>query len=251
MNRRERKMQKMRRDRTRLLLLTLLGLAVTASVSTALGANPPMVTFNPSTYDFGAVAVGSTVSKTFTLTNAGGKTTGTVNVTLSDARPDLPTTFSKTADSCTGTKLAPRKSCSVTVRYAPTASGVHNAAQLLAFDTKPTTGLNATANITGGASTGCALINSTGQGLYERDSGEETFRQGETLTVSAADPNQGVTPTGISLTVTPAGTTSSVPTDTDGYPGTVQYTFPASGTYDWHWEAEPAGSGATWTATCG
>ena len=52
------------------------------------------------------------------LTNSGGSATGMLSVSLGSA-----TEFSITADACTGTALGPRKSCNVTVQYAPTTAG--------------------------------------------------------------------------------------------------------------------------------
>jgi hypothetical protein len=46
-----------------------------------------------------------------------------VTVTLSGAA-----VYAKTADTCTGTSLGPRKSCTVTVRFAPAAAGTATAA---------------------------------------------------------------------------------------------------------------------------
>jgi hypothetical protein len=237
-------MRQMQPKRRGLLLLTVLGLApLAASVPTAVGVNTPSVAFNPSTYDYGPVAANTTASKTFVLTNSGGKATGTLKVDLlSDS-----STFSKTADTCTGAKLTPKKSCSVTVQYAPTTSGTHDSAQLFAGDIKPSSTFNAFANITGGVSPGCAELNDAAMwdGAYISGGLDFSFKAGETMTMSAGDPTTG-SPTGISLTV------NSAVVDTDTYPGTVQYTIPADGDYAVRWTTEPSNAGVigTWTVSC-
>jgi hypothetical protein len=50
---------------------------------------PPVLAFTPSAYDYGEVTTGETASQRFTLTNAGGKATGKLKVTLR-ARPGSP-----------------------------------------------------------------------------------------------------------------------------------------------------------------
>ena len=60
-------------------------------------------------------ALGQAPSHTFTLTNPDAKTTGPITIALTGS-----SAFSKTADTCTGTKLAPNDTCTVTVNYAPT-----------------------------------------------------------------------------------------------------------------------------------
>src|SRR5438034_5490063 len=84
-------------------------------------AGAPALAWSPSTnggFDYGAVTVGQTASQTLTLTNSGGRATGTLAVALSGS-----SAFTITADGCSATSLGPTKSCSVTVQYAPTAGG--------------------------------------------------------------------------------------------------------------------------------
>jgi hypothetical protein len=93
-------------------------------VSAAVGkpGGPPSISWSPATsgsFDFGTVGVGDVQSQTFTLTNKGGSASAALKVSLSG-----PATFTVTSDGCTGTSLGPRKSCTVTVQYAPTASGI-------------------------------------------------------------------------------------------------------------------------------
>src|SRR5262249_38264958 len=87
--------------------------------------SPPSLGWTPSTaggFAFGLAGVGKTATQTFTLANSGGSASAALTVTLTDA-PGL----SITEDNCTGTSLGPNKSCTVTVAYAPTASGPSSA----------------------------------------------------------------------------------------------------------------------------
>jgi hypothetical protein len=109
-----------------------LGLLVLAAVGQAGG--PPSLGWSPSTlggFDFGTVGVGDSQSQTFTLTNSGGSASADLTVSLSG-----PAAFAVTDDGCSGTSLGPRKSCTVTVEYAPTASGASVPATLEAMGKK-------------------------------------------------------------------------------------------------------------------
>jgi hypothetical protein len=105
-------------------------------------AGPPAIAFSPSSYDYGTIDSGTTASKTFTLTNSGGSATGALSVSLTGS-----SAFSVTADTCTARSLGPRKSCSVTVRYAPTTAGASDSATLSASGKKRDA--IATASLTG------------------------------------------------------------------------------------------------------
>jgi hypothetical protein len=105
-------------------------------------ARLPATAFSPSSYDYGTIDAGTTASKTFTLTNSGGSATGALSVSLTGS-----SAFSVTADTCTARSLGPRKSCSVTVRYAPTTAGASDSATLRASGKKPAA--VATASLTG------------------------------------------------------------------------------------------------------
>jgi centrosomal CEP192-like protein len=103
------------------LLITLLCAAIaTVLIALALftpahaASTPPVLAWSVAQYDFGSVPVGQTPSQTFTLSNTGGRSSGTIVVTLAGSA-----TFSITADGCTGRALGPSKSCQVTVQYAP------------------------------------------------------------------------------------------------------------------------------------
>jgi hypothetical protein len=113
--------------------------AVAATLPAAAAAQAvtqaPVLGFTPTAngvHDYGAVDVGQTASQTFTLTNSGGSATGALTIALAGAPA-----FDKTADSCTETSLGPRKSCSVTVEYAPTSAGQGDTAMLTATGKKP------------------------------------------------------------------------------------------------------------------
>ena len=100
---------------------------------------------SPGTFDYGAVNVGQAASQTFALTNSGGSATGMLRVSLGTA-----TEFSVTADACTGVALGPRKSCNVTVQYAPTTAG-QTTATLAANGIRPAASASITLTGTGAA----------------------------------------------------------------------------------------------------
>jgi hypothetical protein len=113
--------------------------AVTLLAPTAGHTRPPAPTlvWTPQasgSFDFGTVAVGQTAMQTFTLTSSKGKIEG-LTVTLSGSA-----TFTKTSDGCSGTQTsvnAARKSCSVTVQYAPATAGQADSATLAVSSNKP------------------------------------------------------------------------------------------------------------------
>ena len=74
---------------------------------------PAALAFSPSPYHYGQVAAGQAASRAFTLANTGGRATGKLTVALAG-----PAAFTITANTCKHS-LAPRKSCTVTVRFAP------------------------------------------------------------------------------------------------------------------------------------
>jgi hypothetical protein len=99
------------------------GMLLAATAGQAGG--PPSIDWSPSTggsFGYGLVGVGHTSSQTFTLTNSGGSASAALTVTLTGSGA-----FTLAADNCTGTSLGPRKSCDVTVEYAPTTSGAFTA----------------------------------------------------------------------------------------------------------------------------
>jgi hypothetical protein len=95
----------------------------------------PEIAFDPATFDFGDVAAGDTsAARTFTVTNSA---TGPTAAPLTFAGGAVTTTdpaFAITADGCSGTVVAPGDSCTVAVRFAPTAGGVRVGALRFADD---------------------------------------------------------------------------------------------------------------------
>ena len=88
-------------------------LAIPAAAAAATG--PPALAWAPATadgYNYGTLTAGHTAATTFTLTNTGGTATSALKITLTGAGA-----FTKTADTCTGTSLGPRKTCTVTLTY--------------------------------------------------------------------------------------------------------------------------------------
>jgi len=82
------------------------------------GRSPSLAWSPEGSFGFGLVAVGDTVSQTFTLTNSGGSASAALKIDLSG-----PASFTISDDGCTGTSLGPNKSCTVDVVYSPTTSG--------------------------------------------------------------------------------------------------------------------------------
>jgi hypothetical protein len=112
--------------------LVVVALLAAALVPTALAGGAPSIAFGSSSYDYGTIDAGTSVFHTFVLTNQGSGATGALTVTLSGS-----SSYAKTADTCTGASLGPKKSCSVTVQYAPTAEGAKSSATLSAASKKP------------------------------------------------------------------------------------------------------------------
>lgn len=86
-------------------------LAIPAAAAAATG--PPALAWAPATaggYNYGTLTGGHTAATTFT--NTGGTATSALKITLTGAGA-----FTKTADTCTGTSLGPRKTCTVTLTY--------------------------------------------------------------------------------------------------------------------------------------
>ena len=127
--------------------LFLVLVAALALLAPAVGqaASGPAIAFNPSSNDYGTIDANTTSSQTFTLRNSGGKATSALKVTLTGS-----SAFSVTADSCTGTSLGPKKSCSITVQYAPTTDGSSDTGTLTVMSKKPAA--SASASLTGKSS---------------------------------------------------------------------------------------------------
>ena len=88
----------------------------------------PVVKVTPVTnlskpFKFGKVKVGKTKAATFTVKNAGVTDLGITSIASSDAHYTIPATITgKDADKCSGKTLAPKKTCTFKVVFAPTAA---------------------------------------------------------------------------------------------------------------------------------
>jgi hypothetical protein len=94
--------------------------AAAIGVATAQAASPSYISINPPNKPFGDVAVGSSLSQTFTLTNIGGRQTGVLQTTLQGPNTDQ---YELLSDTCSGRRLRPGEGCSVVVAFAPTVLG--------------------------------------------------------------------------------------------------------------------------------
>jgi hypothetical protein len=114
-----------------ILTLALMTAGIGGAVAAHAAATPASLAWSPTTssgtYDYGTLATGATKSVTFTLTNAGGKATGPLRITLSGSAA-----FTISSNRCTGGSLGPNKSCTVPVVYAPKSSGQSESATLTA-----------------------------------------------------------------------------------------------------------------------
>jgi hypothetical protein len=120
--------------------------SVSASVPLSASAiQAAQLTLTPASIDFGAVAAGSTATRTITIANTGVAPTGAVTIYLSGLDASL---FAIRATTCT-TPLAPNQMCTVTLGYAPT-TAASNSATLTVTDgnTSTTASLTGTAGLT-------------------------------------------------------------------------------------------------------
>jgi hypothetical protein len=137
--------------RRRLPVLVAVAIVAFTVISSAGAGGAPSIAFRPSSNVYGPIGSGTTASKTFTLTNSGGVATGALKVSLTGA-----SAFSKTADTCTAASLGPKKTCSVTVQYAPTTDGASDSGTLTATSKKPAA--TASASLTGSSTAASADI---------------------------------------------------------------------------------------------
>ena len=207
----------------------VVALGLTAGVASAAGA--PVLSWSPTTspgtYNFGTVTAGQKVSQALTLTNSGGKASGALTVTLAGS-PALTTT----ADTCTGANLSSKKSCRVTVQYAPATPGQTDSATLTA------TGKTGTASLAlagAAAKASPALATNPGPGGMV---GATTVKDTATL-------SNGVNPTGTiqfkaygpsataNCTTPPVHTEAVTVTGNGGYPTPTGFTPAQAGTHWW------------------
>ncbi len=115
------------------------GGTVSSSLSGA-GTTQAALTVTPSAYDFGNVVVNQSATATFTVKNAGGTTSGPLQMQLGDK-----TNFAITSDGCSGHTLAENQTCDVVVKFQPTTPGGKSTS--LSAQANP--GGTATASLTG------------------------------------------------------------------------------------------------------
>ena len=223
----------------RLFLLLVAALALLVPL-VGQAAGGPAIAFNPSPYDYGTIDANTTASQSFTLRNSGAKATAALNVALTGS-----SAFSITANTCTGTSLGPKKSCSVTVQYAPTTDGSSDAGTLTAMSKKPSA--NASASLTGRTNgSECDSFNDPlFDGLYGALGTSGTFAAGDTLRLSAGEPeNPGHFPTTQIILSVDESFAGSAP-----FPdGTIVYTFTADDFHTLQWNSDSGG--VTWTVSC-
>jgi HYDIN/CFA65/VesB-like, Ig-like domain/Abnormal spindle-like microcephaly-assoc'd, ASPM-SPD-2-Hydin len=80
----------------------------------------PNITVDPASADLGSVEVGQSGDTTLSVSNSG---SGDLNISAVATTDTVAAPFSITAETCTSMTLAPGDSCSVTLDFAPTASG--------------------------------------------------------------------------------------------------------------------------------
>jgi hypothetical protein len=85
--------------------------------------------------EYGQVRVGTSASKSFTITNTGG-----IDVEITKSKPPIGGAFTATTSLSEGTTIAPGESLTETVRFAPTAAGPASA--VWPINGKDTTGLH-------------------------------------------------------------------------------------------------------------
>lgn len=121
---------------------------------TATGAAAASATLTPGTYNYGSVNIGSTGSQAFTLTNTG---TSSINI----ASTALPGTLFTLSGTTCGTSLAAGASCTYTIVFKPTATGVQTATFSVIDDagtqTAALTGTGAQAPVTSATLTPAAV----------------------------------------------------------------------------------------------
>src|SRR5439155_430299 len=92
-------------------------------------AGAPAVTFTPTSLTFAAQAIGTTSApQSITIANTGN---ASLFINSAATRGANPLDFTQVSDGCSGLTLAPGTSCSVSITFAPTASGTRSATFIL------------------------------------------------------------------------------------------------------------------------
>ena len=119
------------------------------------GLAPGTLSISPTSYTFANTNIAATsAAKTFTVTNTGGASTGSLGVSLTNT-----TDFTVTSENCGGTTLAPSGTCQVTVKFAPSAVG--GAVGSVVVQASP--GGQVSASV-GGTGTATITVSKTGSG---------------------------------------------------------------------------------------
>lgn len=122
----------------------------TTATLTGTGVIPAILSISPTTFDFGSVVSGSqSGQQTFTVTNGGQGSSGTVAVSLSGANQ---ADFTIDSTTC-GAALTSNATCTVTVHFTPSTTGAETAS--LSATSSP--GGTATSTLTGTGITQAAL----------------------------------------------------------------------------------------------
>jgi hypothetical protein len=130
----------------RLFLLLVVALALLVPVVGQAASGPVLNFYAPNTttpaitsFAYGPVLPGQSVSNTFTLKNTGGSATAALKITLAKTA-GATGAFTMTGDTCTlpvPISLGKGKTCQVTIRFAPVAGGESDAADLTVVSKKP------------------------------------------------------------------------------------------------------------------
>ena len=187
------------------------------------------------TFSYDTVAGGSTTRQTFTLTNSGGSASAVLTVTVTGPA------FTVQSDTCTGTSLGPRKSCTVTVAYKPGTGGGTDTGTLTAIGNKAAA--TASLKLSGAVADIVTVTNpgpqtsvvggTVGLPMLASDSAS-----GQTLTWSATGLPAGLSINSATGAITSVGTPTSAgtfpvtvtATDTTGASGSASFTWTVSNT---------------------
>lgn len=216
----------------RAVVVATVGAALLIPAGLASAAPAPALSWSKTgTYDVGSLYGALFTSTTFVLTNSGGSASSAVKINLTGS-----TSFSVTADTCTGTSLGPNKSCLVTVTYAPPDGNHTDAATLTATTHKPVA--TATLGLTGSrvATLTCSAVSSPQSGPVGTEITDSfTLNGGEDpsglLIFELRDPNGNLV------------LESDGSVDGDGTYGGGDYVVPSNGAGTWQWTADFVGDG--------
>lgn len=220
-------------------LLTLATVAAVAALTLVPGTSaeaalPPALAFDATPSPaFGDVAPGDSVEKQFRLRNNGGASSAALTVSVTGDGYSIPAG----GDLCTGVALGPKKTCTVTVRFAPTSEAASLPGRLTASAKKPTrpASLDLTGSSTAPSSPGCAAINaSPGSGFFDD------------LQLDAGDTIHVVVTSGYLVYVLSNDTVNENDLVDINAPASVS--VPADGVYDF--TIVEGAAGTTWTLSC-